>query len=284
MKRKQKLIAILTLFLAISTAWAQRTSQKSFIKTPSKTEVRMFQSKANGINYKLSFHTPPNYTLDMNKTYPVLFLLDGDDLFSKVKSVSTDEMILIGIGYADTSSKEVDQTRDYTPTYVPYGGFSKEAQKHSGKAKKFLEYIAKELIPYVKENFRTNDNLSIAGQAFGGLFTSWVMIRHPEIFDNYIIVNPSLWYNNHYIVRFLDHIHVMDHIRYDDNSENKKVYLSVTNNDLNPERNHVGDLEVFVSKLKAIPLDIKCETLEHTKDGTNFSETLEKGLSFIYKK
>lgn len=171
------------------------------------TFVNDFPSKSNGINYRLYIHLPKNYE-NTFETYPVIYLLDADYSFLLTKQIiehlsdrnRIEKHIIIGISYADSEYKK-NRTRDYTPSHTLSGGYGPEYQKYSGGAEKFYQFIQTELIPYISSQYRAGKNTTFTGHSFGGLFGIYLLLHHPETFNNYIIVSPSLWYDNHFIVK-----------------------------------------------------------------------------------
>ncbi|MFT4059855.1 MAG: alpha/beta hydrolase-fold protein [Legionella sp.] len=112
------------------------------------TLVHEFKSKTNGVRYNLYISLPKKYNLT-KKHYPIIYLLDADYSFALAKQISEhlsdrnriDESIIVGIAYANPNEYKKNRTRDYTPTYVPSGGYGKEYQKYSGGAEKFYRFI-----------------------------------------------------------------------------------------------------------------------------------------------
>ena len=147
----------------------------------------------------LNVYLPLNYQPDSAKTYPVLYLLDGsvdEDIihiaglvqfcsFPWIKIIP--ESIVIGVG-------NVDRKRDFT---FPTGNAKdKKDFPTTGGSEKFIEFIASELQPLVEENFKTNNQKTIIGQSLGGLLATEILLYEPGLFDNYIIVSPSLWWDD----------------------------------------------------------------------------------------
>ncbi len=58
-----------------------------------------------------------------------------------------------------------------------------------------------ELFPEIEKRYRTTTVKSIIGESAAGLFVMETFFLKPEMFDNYIAFDPSLWWNNHYLVR-----------------------------------------------------------------------------------
>lgn len=141
---------------------------------------------------------PESYE-ESEKSYPVLYLLDGGGNFhhttasviflSRGKRIP--EMIVVGIPNTD------DRARDLTP--------EAESMKRnfptSGGADNMLEFIEKELMPAVSEKYRTTDYKMLVGHSFGGLFAIHTMLNHPGIFDSYLAISPSLWWDQQSLVK-----------------------------------------------------------------------------------
>ncbi|KTD56742.1 Ferri-bacillibactin esterase BesA [Legionella santicrucis] len=111
------------------------------------------------------------------------------------------DSIIVGIAYANPNEYKKNRTRDYTPSYVSSGGYGAEYQKFSGGAESFYRFIHSELIPYLHQRYRVNKNATFVGHSYGGLFGVYLLVNHPEVFNHYIIVSPSLWYDNHLVLK-----------------------------------------------------------------------------------
>lgn len=145
----------------------------------------------------LNIYLPQSYTQDAIKSYPVIYLLDGsanEDFIHVVGIVqfltmieAMPEAIVVGIA-------NVDRRRDFTfPTTIEK---DKKDYPTTGGSMQFMTFIEKELQPFIQKNYRCNDTTTIIGQSLGGLFATEVLFKNPDLFDNYIIVSPSLWWDN----------------------------------------------------------------------------------------
>lgn len=138
------------------------------------------------------------------RSYPVLYLLDGNWHFPVVASqvrylsecgasdIIAPELIVVGI-------ENVDRDRDFTPTHVPeYEGMEFPT---SGEAADFLQFLTRELIPLIDDSYRTVDHRVLGGWSFGGLFTIYSMIQTPDLFNAYLAISPSLWWEHERLLR-----------------------------------------------------------------------------------
>ncbi|MBU3026051.1 alpha/beta hydrolase [Zobellia galactanivorans] len=147
----------------------------------------------------LNIYLPLNYASDSLKTYPVIYLLDGskDEDFIHISGIvqfgsfswirMLPESIVVGIGNGD-------RKKDFT-----FPSQNKQDQKEfptSGKSKNFIAFIEKELQPFIASNYRTTKTKTIIGQSLGGLLATEILFKKPHLFNNYIIVSPSLWWND----------------------------------------------------------------------------------------
>ena len=121
-----------------------------------------------------------------NRSYPVLYMTDGDahmgHTASTVEFLARNGRIskLIVVGIPNT-----DRTRDLTPTKAT-------DMPTTGGADTFLKFIETELFPEIEKRYRVQPYRILAGHSFGGLFTIHAMIARPELFHSYIAVSPSL--------------------------------------------------------------------------------------------
>ena len=88
----------------------------------------------------------------------------------------------------------VDRKRDYTfPTTVEK---DKKDFPTTGGSAAFIRYLGEEVIPYIRSRYKTNNTSTLIGQSFGGLLATEVLFTHPDWFSKYLIVSPSLWWDN----------------------------------------------------------------------------------------
>ncbi len=148
--------------------------------------------------------TPPSY-VDGTSRFPVLYMPDGgikedfphiaNTISKLVESKQIPPIILVGI-------ENTERRRDLT-------GFSetKDDEQYcplTDGAKNFRNFIFKELKPEIEKKYRTTDQSGIIGESLAGLFVVETYMISPGTFDFYIAMDPSLWWNDHYLVRKAD--------------------------------------------------------------------------------
>jgi predicted alpha/beta superfamily hydrolase len=144
----------------------------------------------------LNIYLPEKYDGD-TAHYPVLYLLDGsanEDFIHIVGLVQFLNMIeampkTIVVGIAN-----VDRRRDFSlPTTIDSDRIAFPTTGHSDK---FISFLKKDLQPFIEHKYRTNSSKTIIGQSFGGLLATEILIKKPRLFNSYLIVSPSLWWDN----------------------------------------------------------------------------------------
>ena len=132
--------------------------------------------------------------------YPVLYLLDGPGHFYSVtemiKQLSANgntivpEMIIVAI-------PNTDRSLDLTPSHVDIDVFSGDSiQYSSGGGNKFLDFMEDELIPHIEKTYPAAPYSTFVGHSFGGLSVINVLISRPHLFNNYVAIDPSLWWDD----------------------------------------------------------------------------------------
>jgi len=205
------LILILS-FLALMPAMAKAQNDAEFPKASIRgTHVRKITSSIVKQEYEIHISLPKGYA-DSDEIYPVMYLLDSDISFGMMYQIywplefggAVQKFIIVGIGgYGD---KDQDlfygRSRDYTPTEVSrekLGGAAKIIPV-SGGASDFLDFVQKELCPFIESEYRVNPaERCLAGASLGGLFCMYALFHAPDFFNRYIVISPSLWWDNRLI-------------------------------------------------------------------------------------
>lgn len=158
-------------------------------------ERTTFRSTVLGADYPIVIYRPGGYERT-NDRYPLLILLDGDGHFHHATGVvdflvanqRIPPMIVVGVGNRN-------RTRDLTPpTNDP------RMRGAAGGADRFLTFLSDELIPHIDQTNRTLDYRVLVGHSFGGLFALHALTTRPEVFNGYISISPSTWWNQQALV------------------------------------------------------------------------------------
>ncbi|MBS7255840.1 alpha/beta hydrolase [Flavobacterium branchiicola] len=161
--------------------------------------IEELQSKELGENRILNIYLPEGYNPKDDVKYPVIYLLDGsaDEDFIHISGLvqfnsfewinQVPKSIVVGIA-------TVDRRRDFTfPTTLEK---DKTRFPTTGHSDKFIAFIEKELQPFINKKYKTTASKTIIGQSLGGLLETEILLKKPFLFNKYVIVSPSLWWNN----------------------------------------------------------------------------------------
>ncbi|MFT4697837.1 MAG: putative alpha/beta superfamily hydrolase [Flavobacteriaceae bacterium] len=143
---------------------------------------------------------PENYNPSIAEKYPVVYILDGFSLENTLNVVYENyyghylpPMILVGI------SNSTHRTRDLTPTQIKMRRGS-AMDEETGGADNLTQFIEKELIPYIDSKYASSPYRTLIGHSYAGLFAVNIMLNHTPLFKNYIAIDPSIEWDNQYIL------------------------------------------------------------------------------------
>ena len=185
------LIVVIALLCTVIKSNAQTTKDLIVGK------VHTLHSEILGEDRTLNIYLPANY--DSNKNYPAIYLLDGgvDEDFIHVMGLvqfntfpwikRIPECVLIGIA-------NTNREKDFT--FPSKHKNDVKIAPENGGSEAFISFIEKELQPYIRKQYSVDDKATIIGQSLGGLLATEILLKQPQLFDEYIIISPSLWWNN----------------------------------------------------------------------------------------
>lgn len=161
------------------------------------TVVEMFSKELNE-KRTLNIYLPEGYNENDTVRYQVIYLLDGsaDEDFIHVAGLVQfnnfpwierfPKSIVVGIA-------NIDRRRDFSlPTSIEA---DKKQWPTTGGSQKFISFIEKDLQPFIQQQYKTNSSRMLIGQSFGGLLATEILLKKPTLFNQYVIISPSLWWN-----------------------------------------------------------------------------------------
>ncbi|MCU0471004.1 MAG: alpha/beta hydrolase-fold protein [Arcicella sp.] len=140
---------------------------------------------------------PHNYETS-TKHYPVIYLQDAQNLFGNgsefgnwgidkqlavLSAREHGDVIVVAIAHGGD-----ERFAEYSPYNNPKLG--------KGQGRKYAQFLAKTLKPYIDKNFRTipdRESTGIGGSSLGGLISIYAGLMFPEAFGRLMIFSPSLW-------------------------------------------------------------------------------------------
>lgn len=135
---------------------------------------------------------------ESDKQYPVLYLHDGQNMFTEgaphgsweagkaltsLAERGMKDIIIIAIDHGDG-----DRISEYLPYLTERFG--------QGQGELYLNFLMKTLMPHINETFRVlpgRANMGIGGSSMGGLISLYGGMVYREIFGKMMIFSPSLW-------------------------------------------------------------------------------------------
>ncbi|MEQ5790694.1 alpha/beta hydrolase [Muricauda sp. NFXS6] len=168
--------------------------------TPSSYDKVTIQSSFLKEKREIIIKKPRNYVA--NKKYPVVFVLGGNSLtYSVVHDLSLlsrvgniPDVIVVGVTNIDQKSRQ----RDLTPPFLKQDLDDKDSSL--GEADNYLDFIEKEVIRFVKENYNVSKKIVI-GHSREGLLVMYSIMARPKLFDARIALSPALWRENNVFVK-----------------------------------------------------------------------------------
>jgi uncharacterized protein len=184
-------VVLFILLLVLTGTAVAQTKAKPFVFG----EVQEITSTVLGQKRTINVYLPDGYS-DTTK-YPVIYVLDGsaNEDFPHIAGLAQfmnmyallPPSIVVGIA-------NVDRKHDFT--FPTTSDSDKVWVPNSGGSAAFMDFIEKELQPFVERQYPCNGTRTIIGQSLGGLLATEVLFKRPHLFDQYIIVSPSLWWDN----------------------------------------------------------------------------------------
>jgi uncharacterized protein len=243
-------------------------------------------SKELGEKRVLNIYFPEGYKQDDTTSFPVIYLLDGsaDEDFIHVAGLiqfnsfswinRIPKSILVGIA-------TVDRRRDFTyPTSITE---DQQRYKTAGKSAKFIAFIENELQPYIKKKYKGNGSKMLIGQSLGGLLATEILLKKPYLFDKYIIVSPSLWWDNGSLLNYATAV-------LEKTQRKTAIYIGVGKEGLTPgatPRVMETDANLLAEKVRSVKnklINVQFDYLPNEDHGTIMHQAVFNALRLLFPK
>lgn len=240
-------------------------------------EIKLIHSTILNEDRKIYVYTPVNHP----EPLPVIYLMDGE-MISLVAGITdflyqTNQlppMIVVGIG-----NYEYDRIRDLTPTHslLNMDGTSDTIRwKTSGGGENFLKFIKDEVMPYVEKNYNPLPNKIFFGHSLGGLMSAYCLLNHPEMFNSYIAISPSLWWDKESIFTNADLLLQNKALK------NKALFFSDGNEGAEYHKS-VIKLHSLLQQKKVTGLRYKYIAYPEETHNSEVVKATQDGLNFIFE-
>jgi predicted alpha/beta superfamily hydrolase len=214
---------------------------------------------------------PAGYTPERNQKYPVAFILDGEKFLPTVNEVQnyysggfTPEMVLVGI------SNERNRLRDLTTSSITTK-YGMPFNEKNGEADNFLKFIETELIPFIENKYPVTGYRTLIGHSYGGLFTIYTLIHQPELFDNYLAIDPSLdWDDQRLLKEAKETIATRDY-------ENKALFMSLSG------QLHMQNSQITIDNVMQDTTNYTLFSRSNIAFSNQVKQNTQNGLSFEWK-
>ncbi len=259
-KMKVLILLILTQF---SVCFAQQKKSDFVIG-----EKISFESNVLNERRTIVVIPPFNYKDRPDEKYPIVYVLDpGNNLFAAFGIVNYySDMLKIMPRSIIVGIVSSDREKDYLPTP------SKE-QPTGGGADKFLRFINSELVTLIDSTYPANSERCIIGHSAGGLFAIYALENQPDLFNSFICIDPSLWYDNQLSVK------AMPEFLKNYKGIKKSIFISLSN------EKGMGVFPFIDALEKYAPEGLKWDYI-HYKNETHNSlgfKSICAGFEMIYK-
>ncbi len=160
----------------------------------------------------LIVYVPPEYDRQSDRTYPVLYLQDGQNLFDPRTSFipgrtwevreQADAAILAGevepliiVGIYNTPARLAEYTHE------------RDWQMGGGEAAQYGLTLTREVLPFIASLYRVRtdrDSTGLGGSSLGGLVSLYLGLRYATWFGKLAVLSPSVWWNHKSILGYVN--------------------------------------------------------------------------------
>ncbi len=263
-------------------------------------EIIPFESKIFHNTRMLRVLVPANYFSPHNahRTYPVLYMQDGQNLFDDATSNSgewhVDEtvehlvgsfkippMVVVGIDHAGAN-----RSSEYLPYPDPLNRKDNVTDEKNVHGKEYAKFLLTEVMPFIEKHYRVARgamNTGLGGSSYGGDISLYTVLEHPGIFGHLLVESPPLRIGDGQLLKDAEKAKLLP----------QKVYLAIGTEEKpygDSQRNaevvkQVQELEAILRKKSMGPTRLKVvidEGAQHSEAA--WSRRLPDALLFLYGK
>lgn len=154
-----------------------------------------------GVAREMLIWLPPGYndTANATRTYPVLYLHDGQNLFEKGPGISGDWLV------DETAVELIGQgmVKPFIVVGIPHAGASRASEYLMTEAidgvvpdaDRYLGVLADQIVPRVESALRADprrESRIVGGSSLGGLIALYAAYQRPEVFGSVLAESPSI--------------------------------------------------------------------------------------------
>jgi Predicted hydrolase of the alpha/beta superfamily len=153
-------------------------------------------SEVMGMDREINVLLPPGYADQPDRTWPVVYLLDGGQAqdFPMYAGIAAQLMaegqmapvIVVGVASMDRQNELTWRSTDRR--------ILRQWPNH-GQSDRFRRFLEREVKPWVEQRYRTRGDDAVLGESAAALFIVETFLNTPELFDRYLAVSPSMWWD-----------------------------------------------------------------------------------------
>lgn len=196
--------------LGLSVALAMATTARAdeyFLKLASHDMV-----SAEGLPYRIIVAPPAGPAPATG--YPVIYVMDGNAWTPMVSEVirtnldfggrsKVEPAVVVGIGYpVETTFDMKRRPHDLTtPSSLPRP-VNGVVPKNSGGYEAMIRFVQERVKPDIEKRFPIDrSRQTLVGHSLGGLFTLRTLMNHPDWFQTYLALSPSIWWHDAALIK-----------------------------------------------------------------------------------
>lgn len=170
---------------------------------------REFESKVEGHLRTVRIYTPDEYDQEPDRTFPVLYMQDGQNVFAHHESAVYDTWC------ANQVIEHLVAERSIEPWIIvgvdsgmgrfeDYSAWDDVEKNRKAKGETYAKFLTNELKPWIDKTYRTRREANwtaVAGSSLGGLISLYLGQSRPEIFGRIGAFSPTVMWANRAIFK-----------------------------------------------------------------------------------
>lgn len=214
---------------------------------------------------------PASYDSEKSQNYPVAYILDGEIFLPTVNDVQnyysggfTPEMVLVGI------ANDKNRVRDLTTSTITTK-YGMPFNEKNGEADNFRKFIESELIPFIESKYPVTNYRTLIGHSYGGLFTISTLLKQPDLFANYVAIDPSLDWDDQKLLKEAQDVFAKQKYT------NKALFMSLSG------QLHMQNSEITIDNVMQDTTDFTLFARSNISFSNSVKQNAKNGLFFDWK-
>ncbi|MEM9648108.1 MAG: alpha/beta hydrolase-fold protein, partial [Bacteroidota bacterium] len=205
---------------------------------------------------------PKDYAVS-DRAYPVLFVLDGEYVFDYARGTASflsnnfgflPQLIVVGI-------PNTDRNRDLFVDLKPDGPYLK-----------FISFLGHEVLPFIKNRYRTNSFEILYGWSAGAGIVNYIAVKKPKLFNAYVLAGAGIGPKTEAFIKT------------EFKPENyAQAFLFASAEGTTPRAEGLKKHEALLQALNPKGLDWEFKVHENQSHVAAMSKGLYDGLEFVFK-